>query len=352
VLRPMDLTIRRGESVAIIGENGAGKSTLLKLITGVLTPSAGSVRVHGTVGALLELGAGFHPEYSGRENLRMAAALAGLGPAQMRQKLPQIIEFADIGRYIDEPIKHYSSGMVVRLGFAIVAALRPDLLITDEVLAVGDESFQKKCIAWIEDYLAGGGTLLLVSHGMYHVQKLCRQAIWLHRGEVAARGDAFEVSQAYLAHQEARTRDRSRADAVDEANPYRLLDVSIDGHADPDHLVLAEDGRIRVRADLHSADDRAPVLLVGVAHANGLPIYGVASDMDVVAPRRLAPHVYRFELELDASVLLPAAYLLKLHPMDPPGVRLFGTREVALTVRGQTRELGAVRLRHQWRSPE
>jgi lipopolysaccharide transport system ATP-binding protein len=348
VLRPLDLTIRRGESVAIIGENGAGKSTLLKLITGVLTPSAGSVHVNGQVGALLELGAGFHPEYSGRENLRMAAALAGLGPAQLRQKLPQIIEFADIGRYIDEPIKHYSSGMVVRLGFAIVAALRPDLLITDEVLAVGDEAFQKKCIAWIEDYLADGGTLLLVSHGMYHVQKLCRQAIWLHHGEVAARGDVFEVSQAYLAHHEARARARNQAGAGDDGSPYRLLGVTIDGHADPDHMLLAEDGRIRVCADLHAADDRAPVLLVGVAHGNGLPIYGVASDMDAVVPRRLAPQVYRFEIELDASVLLPAEYLLKLHPMDPQGVRLFGAREVALTVRGQTRELGAVRLRHQW----
>jgi lipopolysaccharide transport system ATP-binding protein len=170
VLKDVNICVRRGESLGLIGENGAGKSTLLKLLTGVLTPSTGSVKVNARVGALLELGAGFHPEYSGRDNIALAAALYGLDAAETQAKLPQIIAFADIGRYIDEPVKHYSSGMVVRLGVAIVAALKPDLLITDEVLAVGDEAFQKKCVRWIEDYLGDGGTLILVSHSMYHVQ--------------------------------------------------------------------------------------------------------------------------------------------------------------------------------------
>jgi len=146
VLRDVTLDVHRGESVGIIGANGAGKSTLLKLITGVLTPSRGSVEVHGNVGALLELGAGFHLEYSGRDNIAMAAALRGLTSRELKERLPGIIAFADIGDYIDEPVKHYSSGMVVRLGFAVVASLAPDLLITDEVLAVGDESFQRKCV--------------------------------------------------------------------------------------------------------------------------------------------------------------------------------------------------------------
>ena len=181
VLRDISLRVPRGESVGIIGDNGAGKSTLLKLISGVLTPTTGSVTVHGKVGALLELGAGFHPEFTGRDNITMTAALAGLSGEALREKLPGIIEFADIGSYIDEPIKHYSSGMVVRLGFAVIASLRPELLITDEVLAVGDESFQKKCVQWLERYLEDGGTLLLVSHSMYHIQKLCRHACW-HTG--------------------------------------------------------------------------------------------------------------------------------------------------------------------------
>ena len=236
VLADVDLDVLPGQSLGLIGDNGAGKSTLLKLLTGVLTPSQGSVAVHGRVGALLELGAGFHPEYSGRDNVVMAAALHGLGGAELRRRLPGIIEFADIGRYIDEPVKHYSSGMVVRLGFAVIAALKPDLLVTDEVLAVGDESFQKKCVRWMQDYLADGGTLVLVSHSMYHVQKLCRHACWLREGEVAMQGDVFDVTQAYLAWHErksapAPTRDEAEVDLDEGAHTIEVEYFQIDGAA-------------------------------------------------------------------------------------------------------------------------
>ena len=186
VLADITFMVRPGESLGIIGENGAGKSTLLKLIAGVLTPTSGSVECRATVGALLELGAGFEMERSGRENIAIAAGLMGWSRREIEARAPEIEAFADIGRYIDEPVKHYSSGMVVRLGFAIIATVRPQLLITDEVLAVGDESFQRKCIRWIEDYLVGGGTLLLVSHSTYHIQKLCKHALWLREGRVQA----------------------------------------------------------------------------------------------------------------------------------------------------------------------
>src|SRR4030095_4907597 len=159
VFRALDgvsLTLRRGESLGVIGENGAGKSTLLKIIAGVVKPTRGVVAVNGRVGALLELGSGFHPDYTGLANIDLAAALLGLVPAEIAAKREEIIALADIGAHTNEPIKHYSSGMVVRLGFAVATALAPDLLITDEVLAVGDESFQKKCIAWMERYLAEG----------------------------------------------------------------------------------------------------------------------------------------------------------------------------------------------------
>ncbi len=251
VLRDVNILVGRGESLGLIGENGAGKSTLLKLLTGVLTPSTGSVEVRGSVGALLELGAGFNLEYSGRDNIAMSAALYGLDGEAMRAKLPQIVEFADIGRYIDEPVKHYSSGMVVRLGFAIVAALRPDLLITDEVLAVGDESFQKKCVRWMEDYLDGGGTLILVSHSMYHIQKLCRQACWLRDGSVAAAGDVFDVTQAYLAYHErklASIAERTRR-ISDQGVEFYLLDLTLNGVAtETPHIRRPRRQRSRARA--------------------------------------------------------------------------------------------------------
>jgi len=146
VLSDIDLDVLPGQSVGIIGENGAGKSTLLKVITGIIQPTHGRVAVHGNIAAMLELGAGFQPDFSGMDNVRMKASLMGLTNLELSERLDDILEFADIGEYIHEPVKHYSSGMVVRLGFAVITACRPDLLITDEVLAVGDESFQKNVL--------------------------------------------------------------------------------------------------------------------------------------------------------------------------------------------------------------
>ncbi len=348
VLRDLDMTVMRGESLGLIGENGAGKSTLLKLIAGVLTPSTGSVRVSGTVGALLELGAGFHAEYSGRDNVTMAAALYGLGRAELRAKLDEIVAFADIGRYIDEPVKHYSSGMVVRLGFAVVAALRPDLLITDEVLAVGDEAFQKKCIRWIEDYLAGGGTLLLVSHSMYHVQKLCRHALWLRDGGVAAYGDVFDVTQAYLAYQERKSGDQTaRSQKVDAAQEFAVIGVALNGVAADRPSVLERGADLRVEARIHSRDGRLPVVAFGIARADGTPVYGVTTEMASVAPVRDGD-AFVARIDFPRLPLLPGSYNLRVHSMDSEGVRAFDTVERALTIRGESREFGLVRLEHCW----
>lgn len=350
VLRDVNLRVERGQSLGLIGENGAGKSTLLKLLTGVLTPSAGSVKVDGRVGALLELGAGFHPEYSGRDNIALSAALYGLSAEEMRDKLPAIVDFADIGRYIDEPVKHYSSGMTVRLGFAIVASLKPDLLITDEVLAVGDESFQKKCVRWMEDYLSGGGTLILVSHSMYHVQKLCRQAVWLRQGEVAASGDVYAVTQEYLAYQERKSaRAAERAPAAAQNLEFHLLDLSVNGDVSDTPVQLDQGGDLDVRVRVHSRDGRVPVVVFGIVRMDGTPVYGVSSEMDGVVPVREDANVYVGAIRFAGLPLLPGTYVIKAHPLDTEGVRLFDTLERSLTVRGQSRELGMVRLAHEWR---
>jgi len=348
VLHDIDLKVYAGQSLGLIGENGAGKTTLLKLIAGVLTPTTGSVRVTGRVGALLELGAGFHPEYSGRENIALSAALYGLDAGEARERLPRIIEFADIGAYIDEPVKHYSSGMVVRLGFAIVAALHPDLLITDEVLAVGDEAFQKKCVRWIEDYLGGGGTLILVSHSMYHIQKLCRHACWIRRGEVAAQGDVFAVTQAYLAYQEARSApSRQPAQRAGEGE-FQILELNVAGWAADAPVELEQGGTLRVRMRVRSAEDREPVIGFGIGRADGTSIYGVSSEMEQARPVRVGPGEYAAEIAFADLALLPGSYVLRAHVLDSEGVRLFDTLMRNFSVRGQSREFGLVRLRHEW----
>ncbi|MCB1599234.1 MAG: ABC transporter ATP-binding protein [Xanthomonadales bacterium] len=351
VLQDINLSVRRGESLGIIGENGAGKSTLLKVITGVLNATDGSVEVNGSVAALLELGAGFHPEYTGRENIATAAALMGMSEADIRAKTEAIIEYADIGRYIDEPIKHYSTGMVVRLGFAVVAARRPDILITDEVLAVGDESFQKKCVRWIEDYLNDGGTLLLVSHSMYHVQKLCRHALWMQGGKIQAYGDVYEVTQDYLAYHERKTAKESETGPKQvSADGYRIESVRLNGKDGLTPLLLPRERELRIEADLYSGDDRVPHLAIGVTRADGTAVYGTSSEIDGASASRTESGDYRYRFIFHALHLLPGQYTIKLHALDPEGMRMFDTEVREIVIRGDTRELGMIRLPHNWES--
>jgi lipopolysaccharide transport system ATP-binding protein len=349
VFRALDgvsFELKRGESLGVIGENGAGKSTLLKIVAGVIEATRGTINVDGRVGALLELGSGFHPEYTGLANIDLAAALLGLTPREIAAKRDEIIAFADIGEHIHDPIKHYSSGMVVRLGFAVATALAPDLLITDEVLAVGDESFQKKCIAWMERYLADGGTLLLCSHGMYHVQKLCRSALWLRDGRIERYGPAAEVTQAYLAfHEEksARAKQPIAPTVAMTSGIYAIQSLDIEPSAS-----VEQGGVLRISGEVFSPDGRAPNVLIGIVRADGTPVYGVATDMDGVAPSRIARDRYAFVLTLPRIELLPGKYLVRAHALDPEGVRLFDNVERTFVVTGATREMGLVRLEHRW----
>jgi lipopolysaccharide transport system ATP-binding protein len=349
VFRALDgvsFSMRRGESLGIIGENGAGKSTLLKVVAGVIQPTRGRVAVTGRVGALLELGSGFHPEYTGLANIDLAAALLGLAPSELGAKRDEIIAFADLGDHINDPLKQYSSGMVVRLGFAVATALSPDVLITDEVLAVGDESFQKRCIAWIERYLGSGGTLLLCSHSMYHIQKLCTHALWLKDGRVERYGVAADVTQAYLAYHEEKDARAKRPVGEDRAAAsgwYAINALSVEPHD-----TLEQGGALTVRGEVFSPDDRTPVVLIGIVRADGTPVYGVATDMENAPPQRIDANRYAFALTFPDVALLPGRYQLRAHALDPEGVRLFDNVEHTFTVTGVTRELGFVRLPHQW----
>ena len=352
VLSDIGFTLKRGESLGLIGENGAGKSTLLRMICGVAEPSEGRIMRRGSVAPLLELGAGFHPDYSGRDNIRMNALLLGMPGADFEAKVQQIIDFAEIGAYIDEPVKHYSSGMKVRLGFAVVASARPDLLITDEVLAVGDESFQKKCVAWIEGYLRDGGTLLLVSHGMYHVQKLCKHALWLNGGRIEAYGDVFDVTQRYLAYQEAKSaRRRAEERAHAHSGDYAVASVAINGESKDVPTVMPMRATLDVDATLYSADGRAPVFAVGIKRQDGTPVYGISSELDAIEPLRQSEHDFRFSIRYPDLALLPGTYTVALHAMDPEAIRLFDTVERSLVVTGRSREVGLVQLPHRWHTP-
>ncbi len=211
-LRDINFSIYAGEAVGIIGENGSGKSTSLKLMSKILEPNSGGVSVKGKVSALLELGTGFHPELTGRENIFLNGSLLGLSRKEMASRYDTIVDFAEIRDFIDTPIKHYSSGMVMRLGFAVAINVDPDILLTDEVLAVGDEAFQRKCLDYISTLRRRGVTIIFVSHALDAVRSLCRRVIWLDHGRLIADGPAGEVIDRYLAYENEKHAERLMAE--------------------------------------------------------------------------------------------------------------------------------------------
>ncbi|MGC9083189.1 MAG: ABC transporter ATP-binding protein [Anaerolineae bacterium] len=199
-LRDVSFTVDHGETVGIIGPNGAGKSTVLKLISRIIEPTSGRIEVRGRIGALLELGAGFHPDLTGRENIYLNGSILGLSRAEIRRRLDDIIAFAELERFIDVPVKHYSSGMYVRLGFSVAVHTDPEILLVDEVLAVGDAAFQRKCLERIDELRRQGVTVLFVSHSADVVRSLCNRALWLHEGHLLANDTAEAVVRRYLEH--------------------------------------------------------------------------------------------------------------------------------------------------------
>lgn len=223
-LRDVGFGVKRGEAIGIIGRNGAGKSTLLKVLSRITEPTEGRVRIRGRVASLLEVGTGFHPELTGRENIFLNGTILGMTRREIQGKFDEIVAFAEIEKFLDTPVKRYSSGMYVRLAFAVAAHLEPEILIVDEVLAVGDVQFQKKCLGKMQDVSrAGGRTVLFVSHNMSAIQTLCGRAMLLEGGRVAAVGETDEVVQGYLAS--ARERGAAAAEGVGsmELGPALLL---------------------------------------------------------------------------------------------------------------------------------
>lgn len=269
-LKDISFEVKKGESVGIIGKNGAGKSTLLQIITQTLHPTTGSVEINGRVAALLELGSGFNPEFTGRENVYMNAAILGLSGEETNQKFQQILDFADIGDFIDQPVKTYSSGMMVRLAFAVQVLVEPDILIVDEALAVGDAAFQRKCFAHMDQLKKRGVTLLLVTHDTETVKQRCDRVIFLKDAQVAFDGPAEEGVIQYMhylfpvefarqreaearALADAEARARAEAEAAEEAARAAAAEEA----AEAARLAAAEEAEARARAEAAAAEARA-----------------------------------------------------------------------------------------------
>jgi lipopolysaccharide transport system ATP-binding protein len=262
-LRDVNFGVYAGEAVGIIGENGSGKSTTLKLISRILEPTSGSVSVRGKVSALLELGTGFHPDLTGRENIFLNGSLLGVPRKEMQKRYESIVDFAELHEFIDTPIKHYSSGMVMRLGFAVAISVNPDILLTDEVLAVGDEAFQRKCLDYIAALRRRGVTIIFVSHALDAVRSLCRRVIWLDKGRVLADGPAAEVIDQSLAYENEKHAERLRTAQPDvETVPQSATAL----HGSPEDIARLEatDGDEPLREE-EAEDNEAPAEVLPVS---------------------------------------------------------------------------------------
>jgi len=271
-LRDVSFEVRRGETFCIIGENGAGKSTLLKLVAGILRPSAGHVEVNGRVSALLELGTGFNPEFTGRENVFLSASLLGYQPHEIQAKFDSIARFAEIGEFLDQPVKTYSNGMLVRLAFAVAIHVEPEILLVDEALAVGDIYFRQRCMRKVHELRAAGTTILFVSHSMADVKALGDRALWIDRGEVRELGPVDEVVshyQAAVAAKDLQFVQRSRSDTTSEASDLTLREPPeiIEGIPNIDHRY---------------GDGRAEILGIAVVDPYGRPLGHLEPDSDIV----------------------------------------------------------------------
>jgi len=301
-LNDVSFTVERGEMLGIIGENGAGKSTLLKLITRILEPTSGRIAVNGKVSALIELGAGFHPDLTGRENVYLNGSILGLSRREMDARFEEIVEFSELERFIDMPLKHYSSGMYMRLGFAIATSVDPEILLIDEVLAVGDEAFQRKCLRKIDDFKRRGKTIVFVSHSMDAVRDLCTEAIWLEEGTIKAMGATDEVVDLYLESIDLKAGPREAYQQVaqvkaEQAEPAPLLqsrwgngEVEItkveflDERGSACDLFRTGDRmRVRIHYNAHRRIEK-PVFGVAIYRSDGLRLNGPntkASDYEI-----------------------------------------------------------------------
>jgi lipopolysaccharide transport system ATP-binding protein len=313
-LRDVDMDVEPGKVVGLIGRNGAGKSTMLKILSRIVEPTSGTVRLRGRVASLLEVGTGFHLELSGRENIYLNGAILGMRRAEIRRKFDEIVAFSEVERFLDTPVKRYSSGMFVRLAFAVAAHLEPEILIVDEVLAVGDYAFQKKCLGKMRDVATGDGrTVLFVSHNMGALGQLCDEGVWLDKGRVVARGPINEVLRGYM--QNASDAASSSAQFEEDlGKPHQFLKVELvheDGGLVSD---FATDEAILVRMEyLVRREVRACHPQFTIHNSEGMRVF-VSDIREVSADKTeyLAPGRYFLEVVIPPHILAPASYSLSI----------------------------------------
>jgi len=378
-LEDVSFDVRKGSTFGVIGENGSGKSTLLKLVAGITKPTRGSLAVDGRVSALIELGAGFHPEISGRENVAINGVMLGLTRREVDRRFDEIVEFAEMRDFIDDPVKTYSSGMYMRLGFAVAIHVDPDVLLIDEVLAVGDEAFTRKCLDKIAEFRRRGRTILFVTHTLGLVEKMCDEALWLRHGRTTGRGDPKRVIDSYLTYvaegEEGRLRARHGAALGAEASDAEDAPPPAAGGAAPGYRAGRWGSREVEIRDVRFADARGHarhvfvpgetvaltlrvhaarpvedfVFGVGLFSAEGTSVYGTNTDIEGFVPRKIEGDA-EVTLSLESLSLVEGTYLLDVAAHRRDGTPYDYHRGLySLRVKSRTKDVGLYRPAHHWR---
>jgi len=377
-LTDVSFSVPKGSTFGVIGRNGSGKSTALKLVAGITKPTAGTVRVDGRISALIELGAGFHPEISGRENVFINGIMLGLTKRQIQDRFDDIVDFAELREFIDAPVKTYSSGMYMRLGFAVAIHVDPDVLLVDEVLAVGDEGFTHKCLDKFSEFRRRGKTVLLVTHSLGLVETLCDEAVWLDAGRVEAEGDPKRVVGAYLTAVEEGEQELMAATTAKAVEAVGEVVEKTAGPASPPDMFKAAEGRwgsreveiahvalldrsgepsfvfhtgealhvrLKVRAH-HETDDFA--FGIGLFNADGVCCYGTNTYVEEMSPERLSGDA-DVTFAIDSLDLVEGTYKLDVAVHKRDGFpydyhRLLYT----FRVKSRTKDVGIYRPQHRW----
>ena len=333
-LRDVSFEIKKGEAVGIIGRNGSGKSTLLKILSHITEPTEGYAEIHGRVGSLLEVGTGFHPELTGRENIYLNGSILGMRQAEIDRKFDEIVAFAEVEKFLDTPVKRYSSGMYVRLAFAVAAHLEPEILLVDEVLAVGDVAFQKKCLERMGDVTREGRTVLFVSHNLAAVERLCSCAILLSDGRTGSSGDVHSVVGFYLSSANPQKKGGDGVLARSPSSSLELLSVQLsDGEGAPSSM--AQCGRdLRVNILLRIAVQLERVTIsVGINHLDDTRVATLHSDIAGYA-LSLSPGIRSVVCRVARFPLVPGSYVLDVKVLSGREVVLWAPRVAQLNVEG------------------
>ena len=323
-LQDVSLELARGEVLGIIGRNGAGKSTLLKILSRVTAPTSGRIRVKGRVASLLEVGTGFHPELTGRENVFLNGAILGMTKAEVARKFDEIVAFSEIEDFIDTPVKRYSSGMYVRLAFAVAAHLDPEILVVDEVLAVGDAGFQKRCLGKMGDVAKSGRTVLFVSHNMPSILNLCSRAIWMGSGRKQRDGEPDEVVKAYLSSVSAAVEERPGIAQAEHGGTGQVritrVDAGTDGQRSAPGLTTGRDSTLRFAYEARQTPVKVHLVVI-VSNSRGEPCLHLNSDKVDQLMRLDAPRG-TIHLRLPRCPLVRGNYALDVKVCDSAGVIL------------------------------